>query len=109
MDREIDCTYSLRMYDIIKKLGYRKMNELQHGSTDLQLHFIEIYFHIYEYRVFRIQITVCIKNENRNGDSIIIFFKLSFTNDSQKSISYFYNFFMRIQLFFIFLSLHNDV
>ena len=64
MDREIDCTYRLRMYDIIKKLGYRKMNELQHGSTDLQLHFIEIEFHIYEYRVFRIQITVCIKNQN---------------------------------------------
>ena len=64
MDHEIDCTYSLRMYDIIKKLGYRKMNELQHGSTDLQLHFIEIYFHIYEYRVFGIQISVCIKNQN---------------------------------------------
>ena len=86
------------------------MNEFQHGSTDLQLHFIEIYFHIYEYRVFRIQISVCIKNQNRNGDSIIIFFiQFSFTIRSQKSISYFYNFFMRIQLFFIFLSLHNDV
>ena len=64
MDREIDCTYSLRMYDIIKNLGYRKMNEFQHRSTELQSHFIEIYFHIYEYRVFGIQITVCIKNQN---------------------------------------------